>query len=648
MTELFDQHGTANGTGLIVEAVSLRTGLVAKLCDLAVDVGITATRAGVGGITLFRTSGSGDHSIVIVTQLLNENSTANGTSLIVKTIGLRTRLVAKLCYFAVDIGVNTTRTGVGGITLFGTGGRGDNGQIIMAEFFGQDCTANGTSLIVQTICLGTGLMAKLCDLAVGVSIITTRASVGGVALLGTGGSGDNRVVIMTNGIRAASVLNSFLANHTEFGIYTFSLAGRRDILCPIGQLMSALRRLNSRCAAAARRGFLGGLNMLTLCTFIVENIVPLIAKEHIQDLLDKDLQPPLGSGLLLVVMRRHGCLFNRTVTAILANEQDLAMLRASGALGHAADVLVTVGGNDLGILVTAYGTSVANFSVFDTSRFGFDRTISVSVGFFVVSRVPLATNRTDVLVVPLFGAGGRDPDRSGIVMTVAVMNTIQHKYVIAADRHALGVSDPAVCGIAHLFPDLGRHNDRAIRQDHLGNKGHAVGIEESHGILAGAGLDDGSCHDIHRGSSGDSVGLSVAIDVPADQHLRFLRSLGQLQIGLANDLRGQEYLAAHEVAVLIVEVRRDPLVAVDHLVAVAPAGEVFIPTHVLLVGFNVNGNAGDVAESIKPHFNVFPKNNGFQGKRDGTGGRTEIPVNIVRWHFSDHKSFEVGQRRKQI
>ena len=66
----------------------------------------------------------------------------------------------------------------------------------MAKFFSQDYAANGTNLIVQTICLGTGLVAKCFDLAIGVSIVATATSVSGITLLGASRIGDyGRVIV---------------------------------------------------------------------------------------------------------------------------------------------------------------------------------------------------------------------------------------------------------------------------------------------------------------------------------------------------------------------------------------------------------------------------------------------------------------------
>ena len=64
----------------------------------------------------------------------------------------------------------------------------------MAQFFGQDGTADGTGLITAAVGLGTFGMTKCGYLGVGVGIAATRASVGGVTLLGTGRYGDHSLV----------------------------------------------------------------------------------------------------------------------------------------------------------------------------------------------------------------------------------------------------------------------------------------------------------------------------------------------------------------------------------------------------------------------------------------------------------------------
>ena len=218
-------------------------------------------------------------------------------------------------------------------------------------------------------------------------------------------------------------------------------------------------------------------------------------------------------------MRHHRCLFNHAVTAMHADELHLAMLRASRFLDCRANVGVTAGRNDLGIRMTANGTRVRDLACLGTSGGGLRRNIIMTNGFHHIGRVPFATDGAFVLDIALLGAIRRDPDRVSILVTVAVVGADQYKGMISADRHTLGVTHPTVGGIAHLFLDLGRQNHSAIGQDHLGNKSLAVVVQESHGILAGAGLDHGSCHDIHRGSGRDGVGNTVSVNVPANQHL---------------------------------------------------------------------------------------------------------------------------------
>ena len=432
-----------------------------------------------------------------------------------------------------------------------------------------------------------------------------------ITFLSTSGIGDNCVVIMANGIRAASEFHNLFTNRTEFGVYTLTLTGGHNIFCPIGQLMRTSGRHNSCGTTTACRGFFRSLNVLTIYTFVIENVVTLVTEEHVQDLLNEDLQPPLGGRLLLVVMRRHGCLFNHTVTAMLAYKQDLAMLRASGALGHIANVIMAMCRNDLAILMTAYGTSVANLAILGASGSGLGGGIVMANSLNLIGGVPLAADQTDMLIVTPLGAGGIYPNGCSIVVSITVMNAIQYECMVSTDRHAFGVTRPTVGGIPLLFLNCRSNDLSTVRQNHFGDQGLSVRIKEADGVLAGAGLNNGFCHDVHGRSGWNGVGHTVAVDIPTNQHLRFLEPLGKLQIRLTDDLRGRENLAAHEVSVLIVEIRRDPFVAVNHLVAVVPTGVVFIPADIFFVGFDIDGDAGDAVEGASIHTNIFSENDGF-------------------------------------
>ena len=350
-------------------------------------------------------------------------------------------------------------------------------------------------------------------------------------------------IVMSQGVSAASVLNSLPANRADFGIYTLSFTGGRDIFCPTGQLMSATRRLNPG-RAATLGGFLGGLNVLTIYTFVIENIVSLIAKEHIQNLLNEDLQPPFGSHSFLIIVRYRRCLFDHAVTAIPAGKYYLALLRASRFLRYSTNVIVPVGRNDLTILMTAYGTSVANIAILGTSGSGLGRGIVMANSLNLIGGVPFAADRTDMLIVALLGAGRSYPNGCSIVVPVTVMNAFQYKRVVSADRHAFSVTCPTVSGIPDLFLNLRGNDFHAERQNHSRDQGLFVRIKEADGVLAGAGLNNGACHDIHRGSGRNGIRNTVSVQIPANQYLGFFQSFRKLQIWLTNDLMGQEYLTA--------------------------------------------------------------------------------------------------------
>ena len=167
---------------------------------------------------------------------------------------------------------------MGGVTLFGTNGICDYSHVIVTKLPYQHFAADGTYLIVQTVSLSTGLVAKSFDLAVDVGIIATRAGVGGVTLFGTSGICDYSHVIVAERTFATPEFHSLLANRAEFGIHTVTFAGGGNVLGPIGKLMYATRGHDARRSATACRGLLSDLNTAAISTLIVVNVIALIAK----------------------------------------------------------------------------------------------------------------------------------------------------------------------------------------------------------------------------------------------------------------------------------------------------------------------------------------------------------------------------------
>ena len=120
MAELFGQDCAADGTSLIIETVCLSTGLVAECVGLAVDVGVIATRASVGGVAFLSTSRIGNYCLVIVAEFFGQDYAANGTSLIVETIRLCAWLMTKCIGNVVGVGIVATATSMSGISFLST------------------------------------------------------------------------------------------------------------------------------------------------------------------------------------------------------------------------------------------------------------------------------------------------------------------------------------------------------------------------------------------------------------------------------------------------------------------------------------------------------------------------------------------------
>ena len=82
----------------------------------------------------------------------------------------------------------------------------------MTKLLNQYGTTNGTNLIVETICLSAGCMTESLNLAVGVSVVTTRANMSGVTFLSASRLGNYSLVIVTNSIFTTSEFDHFFAN----------------------------------------------------------------------------------------------------------------------------------------------------------------------------------------------------------------------------------------------------------------------------------------------------------------------------------------------------------------------------------------------------------------------------------------------------
>jgi hypothetical protein len=161
--------GTGGGYGL-VDDLRVPLGIY-----VVVLIGVGATRASIGGVTLCGTGGSSDLFGIAMPQscysfLLDEDSITDRTML---TFGLsgggtgcRNRLVDNLgvslgIYVVVLIAVGATRASIGGVALCGTGGCSDLGAVAVPQSFGscgegESTVGGGIPLVAVCSCFGTG------------------------------------------------------------------------------------------------------------------------------------------------------------------------------------------------------------------------------------------------------------------------------------------------------------------------------------------------------------------------------------------------------------------------------------------------------------------------------------------------------------
>ena len=111
-------------------------------------------------------------------------------------------------HIAVGVGIVTAGASVGSEALLGTGGGGDDAPIVMAQsvnslLSNQNFVTDGAMLALGQAGCGTGGchcridhfgVTQSIHIGIDIAVTTARAGVGGVALLGAGRCGDNRII----------------------------------------------------------------------------------------------------------------------------------------------------------------------------------------------------------------------------------------------------------------------------------------------------------------------------------------------------------------------------------------------------------------------------------------------------------------------
>ena len=193
------------------------------------NIAVAANRAGVGGITAVHAVRSGNNSIVAVTQsvgvisnvaVATDRAGVGGVTAVHAVRSGNNSIVAVTQSVGVisNVAVATDRAGVGGVTAVHAVGSGNNSIVAMTQSRLQFSTANGTDLSVLTVSISTGSVTQSSDVVRLVAITAIDTGVGGVAFLGTGGSGHDLVVlVLALGLHRRLVGEGGLLRHQNQG-----------------------------------------------------------------------------------------------------------------------------------------------------------------------------------------------------------------------------------------------------------------------------------------------------------------------------------------------------------------------------------------------------------------------------------------------
>ena len=281
---LTDRAGLGGGTIRIHPSVPQRRHFVG-------NVGIAALRAGVGGITGGGASGSRYYTLVAMTQSLALGSATNRAGLGSGAIRIHPSMTQRR-HLVRNVGVAALGTGVGGVTILGTGGCRHDAFVAVTQSLALGgvtdraslgggavrihpsvtqrrdfvcyvavaagagvggvttsrtgrCGHNSHMAVTQSLtlggvtdrailCGGAGCidpsMTRCHNLVVNIGIATDGTCVGGVTILSTGGSGHNSFIIVTRNLSINGVTDrAILGGRT--GSIDPSMTQRRALGC---------------------------------------------------------------------------------------------------------------------------------------------------------------------------------------------------------------------------------------------------------------------------------------------------------------------------------------------------------------------------------------------------------------------------------
>ena len=197
MTHGISQDHSADGTGLAIDAIGRHARSMPRCGEIHVDIAVTATSTGKGGIAVLGTGRRGHDGIVVVPHFVYQHLAATQAGLVVGAIGGHAGRMAHCLGVRLDLNMIATGAGTRDITALGTSGGCYNGIIRMTPAICQNLAAYRTDLVVVAIRDRAGGMSDRIGELIRIAIAATDAGIGGIATVGTGRRGYDGTVSMS-------------------------------------------------------------------------------------------------------------------------------------------------------------------------------------------------------------------------------------------------------------------------------------------------------------------------------------------------------------------------------------------------------------------------------------------------------------------
>ena len=421
-------------------------------------------------------------------------------------------------------------------------------------------------------------------------------------------------------------------------------------------------------------------HMAAIRTYIVEGIFSFIAPENMHQFLDQPPYKAQGCLLFHEVVRLQRQTFLQSQAAICALQCVFTRCLAGRFHSFCFPKSMTLGRNDFFFPITTNNAITMPDTIGSTLRLNIHDPIAVAVTLGCSKAVTVAVFTTDaamdcvtagsagcfhftglirmaqmgcmtrcviltadgtgMLVIAFFCAGGLHPNRLCILVAASMV------FPGSIDHQIIRYTNPLIQAIpAHkvmaLLTGIGRRcNGCAIGQLELMIDSTTDVICKLNGIKPFLCFHHRLRVDILHSGCGEVIRASVAIQIPSDDLVGILRIRRNHVNRQTNDLRVQAGFAVDQITVFIIEVDPMPLIAVDHLIAIVPAGEIIIPTQVCFQCFHKYGYARNISKQFRRILQI--------GKAHTAADNNIFQSHKIPWAFfsrddlCDKEGFHIG------